>query len=120
MPIQPARVSVTQPVSQAFDRVKLILFRPFNLEKWFVIGFCAWLAHFGEAGYGGRINFNAGSRRGGANIQESFETARTYVMDNLSWIVPLAIALVVVAVALGVVMVWISSRGKFMFLNCVA
>src|SRR5437870_4320935 len=41
-------------------------------------------------------------------------------MDNLSWILPLVIALVVIGIALGVVMLWVSSRGKFMFLHCVA
>ena len=41
-------------------------------------------------------------------------------MDNLSWILPLCIALVIIGIALWVVMMWLSSRGKFMFLHCVA
>ena len=47
------RVSVIDPVTPAIDRVKLILFRPFDLGKWFVIGFCAWLAYLGTGGGGG-------------------------------------------------------------------
>ena len=41
-------------------------------------------------------------------------------MDNLYWILPLAVALVVIGLALWVVFTWLSSRGKFMFLHCVA
>jgi molecular chaperone DnaJ len=29
--------------------VKRVLFQPFDLGKWFVIGFAAWLAHLGDA-----------------------------------------------------------------------
>lgn len=37
---QPERVSVIDPITPAIDRVKLMLFRPFELRRWFVIGFC--------------------------------------------------------------------------------
>jgi len=37
-------ISVTEPVSPALERVKTMLFKPFDLGKWFTIGFCAWLA----------------------------------------------------------------------------
>jgi hypothetical protein len=106
-------------VSQAIERVKLLLFQPFDLGKWFIIGFCAWLAHLGEAG-GFQGNYNIGSRRGGGSFHQEFERARTYVMDNLHWILPLAVALVIIGLALWVVFTWLSSRGKFMFLHCVA
>jgi hypothetical protein len=112
-------VSVALPVSQAIDRVKQMLFQPFDLNKWFIIGFCAWLAGLGEAG--GHANFgNFASHRDGANFQQQFERVRSYVMENLYWILPLFVALVVICFTVGVVMMWLSSRGKFMFLHCVA
>jgi hypothetical protein len=52
-PEQPNKVSVIDPISPAIQRVKDILFKPFNLGKWFVIGFCAWLAYLGSGGGGG-------------------------------------------------------------------
>ena len=42
---RPSKVSVIDPISQAIDWVKIMLFKPFDLGKWFVIGFCAWLAY---------------------------------------------------------------------------
>jgi hypothetical protein len=34
-------VSVLEPIGHAINKTKHILFEPFSLEKWFVIGFCA-------------------------------------------------------------------------------
>jgi len=49
-PMTPSPVSVTLPVGPAIENVKRLLFRPFDLSKWFVIGFCAWLAYLGQRG----------------------------------------------------------------------
>ena len=62
MTTQPANVSVTLPISPAIERVKLLLFRPFDLGKWFAVGFCAWLATLGQRGAGFDFNYNRGSQ----------------------------------------------------------
>ncbi|MEA2734895.1 MAG: hypothetical protein QOE14_1346 [Humisphaera sp.] len=56
--------SVTEPVSLAYERTAQILFKPFSIGKWFVLGFCAWLAQLGEGGGGGN-NFNWPTGGGG-------------------------------------------------------
>jgi len=125
MPIGPVthplrEISVTEPVSPALERVKRVLFRPFNLGKWFTIGFCAWLARLGEGG-GGNFNFNAGGRHNyGNSFRDDLARARDYVLDNLNWLVPLAAGLIVLCLALWLLFLWLNSRGKFMFLHCVA
>jgi hypothetical protein len=112
-------ISVTQPVEQAIDRVKHLLFRPFDLGKWFVIGFCAWLACLGQGGgYG--VHVPGGNYGHGANIRQVVERARDYVEDNLYWIVPVGIAVVALSLVVGVILTWLRSRGEFMFLHCVA
>ena len=114
-------MSVTLPVGQAMDRVKKVLFQPFDVGRWFVIGFCAWLACLGEGGGSpGGFHFGGHHGRGAQSIRAAFEEARDYVLHNLAWIVPLAIALVVVSVAVWLILMWLSSRGRFMFLHCVA
>jgi hypothetical protein len=118
MTTQPASVSVTLPVGLAIDRVKCLLFQPFDLGKWFVIGFCAWLAHLGEQGF--HANFSRGWSEGRGSPRHEFEHARDFVMSNLHWIVPLVAGLVIVGLALGLVFLWLNCRGKFMFLHCVA
>jgi len=119
MNTQPTEISVTRPLGQAIDRVKLVLFRPFDLGKWFVIGFCAWLAQLGEQGFHGNFNFGGGHHRG-RSFHHEFEQAKEFVMHNLYWIIPAAVALVALVIALWLVFTWLSSRGKFMFLHCVA
>jgi hypothetical protein len=120
---RPLDISVTTPVSAALERVKQVLFRPFDLGKWFTVGFCAWLALLGEqGGGGGGGNYNFGSHRGadGNGFMQWFDRAKDYVMDNLAWIVPLAAVVILLVLALGILFTWLNSRGKFMFLHCVA
>ncbi len=118
MTLQEPRISVIDPISPALERVKLILFKPFDIGKWFVIGFCAWLAFLGSGGSGG----GPGGGRGGGtpDVQEAFGHAKEFVLDNLHWIIPSVIAVAVLIIAIGVLITWFSSRGRFMFLHCVA
>src|SRR5436309_4649074 len=53
MATQPAQVSVTSPIEPALEWTKRLLFRPFDLGKWFTLGFCAWLAYLGQGGLNG-------------------------------------------------------------------
>jgi hypothetical protein len=41
-------------------------------------------------------------------------------MNNLHWIIPVAVALVTVGLVVWLVFTWLNSRGRFMFLHCVA
>jgi len=121
---RPDRVSVIDPISPAIDRVKIMLFRPFDLRKWFVIGFCAWLAYLGSGGGGGNRggpNFNFPHRGGpDAEIRHALDEAKEFLADNLYWIIPLAVIVVVLIVGIGLLITWLNSRGRFMFLHCVA
>lgn len=93
----------------------MVLFQPFNLERWFIIGFCAWLASLMEAGGGGggsgpNINLDRGS----------VEQFQREVVQNLPVIIAVGGTLLVVGIVVQIVCLWLSSRGKFMFLHCVA
>jgi hypothetical protein len=116
-PQRPPTVSVIEPISPAFEKVKTILFSPFDLRKWFVIGFCAWLAFLGKSGGG-----NGGGGRGGGppDVHEGFGQAKVFVLENLGWIIPVALIGVMLIIVLWLVSTWLSSRGRFMFLHCVA
>ena len=115
-------ISVTLPIGQAIDRAKRMLFQPFDLGKWITIGFCAWLACLGQGGFHGSYNYNFGQRHGGGadELRRWVERTQHYVVHNLVWILPLAATLLVVGISVWVLVVWLSSRGRFMFLHCVA
>ena len=106
-------VSVIDPIGPAIERVKMVLFRPFSLERWIVIGFCAWLAHLAEGG-GGGPRFNI------PDAPVDIERVKQYLTDNLNWIVPTVAAALVLVIGIALVIVWLRSRGQFMLLYCVA
>jgi len=119
MTVRVPYVSVVDPIGPAIERVKMILFRPFSLERWIVIGFCAWLAHMAEGGGGGggRANYNVGS---GEEFRGMVDEAREFVTTNLYWLLPVVIIGLIVIVGLWLLIAWLNSRGRFMFLYCVA
>lgn len=117
---QPPRISVIDPVGPAFEQVKLVLFRPFDFGRWFVIGFCAWLANLGQGGFSFNFNFSHRQKRGTFQAERFFHDARQFTTDNLVWIIPLAVAVVIFSIILWLVLLWLSSRGRFTFLHCVA
>jgi hypothetical protein len=105
-------ISVISPVTTAIDRVKLMLFNPFNIEKWFAIGFCAWLVALGDGFGGGCGNF--GNRWSGSN------PCSGEITEHLPLIIGIGSAIAIVVLAIVVAIMWLSSRGQFMFLHCVA
>lgn len=120
---QPGRISVIDPINPAIERVKAMLFKPFDLGKWFIIGFCAWLAYLGGGGGGnGGLQWHGPykSHEQRAKIAEGVNSAKEYLLGNLCWIIPLTAILAVVIIGIGLLIVWLNSRGKFMFLHCVA
>ncbi|MBM4103968.1 MAG: hypothetical protein FJ263_07940 [Planctomycetes bacterium] len=108
------QVSVIEPVGKALEKTKQILFSPFEWSKWFTIGFCAWLAFLGEGGGSGGSN---GGRHGGS---PDFGHIRHSIESNLYWIIPVGIVVGFIVIAICLVLLWLRSRGKFMFLYCVA
>ncbi len=118
-PERSRRISVIDPIGPAFDRVKIILFKPFDLGKWFVIGFCAWLAYLGTGGGGGGGG-NKAQWHSGEGIHHTAQEAKEFFLDNLSWIIPVGIIVMLVILCFWILFTWLSSRGRFMFLHCVA
>ena len=45
-----SRIEIFKPFGEAFELMKKILFQPFDLRKWLVIGFAAFLANLSVGG----------------------------------------------------------------------
>jgi hypothetical protein len=113
---RPPRVSVLDPIEQAIGHVRQMLFAPFDLSKWFVIGFCAWLAYLGQ---GFNFNFNDGRHSFGTEGPE-FSAAKDAIMTHLPIIIIFAAFIIPIAIIIGLILCWLQSRGQFMFVHCVA
>jgi len=112
---QSFRVSVIDPIEPAVKKVRDILFSPFDLGKWFIIGFCAWLANLGRGGFGFRFPFDG--RRSRENLPAQIHD---FIVNNLALVITIGSILLMVGIIVAIVLLWLSSRGKFMFLYCVA
>jgi len=123
----PAQVSIIAPIQPAIEHARRLLFQPFALGTWFTIGFCAWLAGLGQAQFTW-MNPRAPLFRGGQGpwppswqgASESWERVRDEVVRNLYWVLPLAAGLACLIAVFCLLVVWLNSRGDFMFLHCVA
>jgi hypothetical protein len=104
------------PFIRAWERMKTALFKPVDMNKWFVVGFTAFLSELIDFGS------NAGS---GGNIDRDFnwhdilffpQEAWEWLQENPGWFVLISMALCLLII-LGIILTWISARGKFMFLD---
>jgi len=113
-------ISYSRPLELGWRRMKRALFQPFDLGHWFGLGFTAWLAQLGNDG--------GGSGGSGYRLQNhlDYEDLRHTGLGTWHWFTGLAdrpLGLVFFAfIAVGVILVtvlviWLSSRGRFMFLD---
>ncbi|MFH1615859.1 MAG: hypothetical protein ABIG61_12350 [Planctomycetota bacterium] len=112
-------VSLIKPLSPAIERAKQMLFQPFDLGRWFTIGFCAWLSALGQTG--SNLSFPDILRyRQGNSDPHRLSDIREFIMAHLSWLIIAAVVVVLFLIAMKVLLLWLNSRGRFMFLDCVA
>ncbi len=109
-------IEYVEPLTRGWNRMKRALFKPFDLRNWFVVGFTAFLA--------GLTDFHGGNH-GGWNSNERFDwdrfmnfpqEAADWFLGHPTWMALIIFGLIII-VLLAVVLVWLSSRGKFMFLD---
>src|SRR5437588_2601631 len=114
------KIEILTPFNLALQWTTQVLFRPFDLEKWLVIGFAAFLSHLAGGGTG--FNFNPASFRNRGNwdfrtTSHNFYSTSDHVSLWLILFVTAAIFVIVIAVVL--VLLWIGCRGRFILVDWV-
>ncbi len=108
-------IGYLEPLRRAWARMRLTLFAPFDLAKWLVLAFSAWLAGLTDGFGGGGLDLRGGGR-GLAELRHSVAGVREWLAAH-PLLVPVIVGGVVGVVVLLVVLLWVSSRGKFIFLD---
>ena len=67
-------IEIFKPFGEAFELMKKILFQPFDLKKWFIIGFAAWLANLGRGG--GSFNYQFNRREEAQKVNEAISQVK--------------------------------------------
>ncbi len=118
------RIGYLDPLERAWRRMVEQLFRPFDVATWIVLGFACWLAQLGQGG-GPSFNFNvpagifedeadAATLPGIADgLAGGFDPEKLFAPAALGCLVVFAVFLL----AFIVVVMWLSARGQFMFLD---
>ena len=140
----PPRMRVTESLSPAWEHMKRVLFRPFNLGTWFSFGFIFALqscvegggSNFnvpggGGNGGGGSGRYNHGGSSGGTdnNIAGAIGDLLSSIHHDLApgpsgldtgLIVGIVIAAFIVAIPLVLLFQWLGSRGQMMAIRSVS
>lgn len=113
-------ISNTRPLELGWQRMKRTLLRPFDLGRWMVLGFTAWLAALMDSGAGGDAGsegFRITRQLDDGNWRDSLQD----MWDGFGGFVGGSVGLAVVTVAViaavfvWLLLLWVSSRGRFMF-----
>ncbi len=106
------------PLANGFNRMKKALFQPFEVSKWINIGFTAFLAGLTDCSGSGGGGGNSGSKYNDINWDDFFafpETAWEWLISHPLWF-SLIIVGILLIISIAIVLNWLNSRGKFMFL----
>lgn len=105
------------PLSRGFDRMKHALFKPFDLNVWMRVGFTAFLAGLldGNGGSSGNNKGGGGDADFGEILDAPYQLSE-WLFDNPGWFFLITFGAFCIF-AIIVVFNWLSSRGKFMFLD---
>ncbi|PYI98062.1 MAG: hypothetical protein DME98_05830 [Verrucomicrobia bacterium] len=106
------RIEIFRPFGEAFELMKKILFQPFDLKKWLVIGFAAWLANLG--GGGGGFNYRYNRREEMQKVNEALsQIPHSILVTGICVLICFVLVLIVL-------FAWLRARGCFMFIDCIA
>jgi hypothetical protein len=115
-------INFTRAFDSAWERMHIILFRPFDFGKWCAIGLSAFLAGLLEGGNGFnyRSNYNVNTSQTGTDIDwqkihDGIVNAFRQWQTGAYGLIIVAVFLLVIALAL--VFAWLGARGQFLFLD---
>ncbi|MCP3967079.1 MAG: hypothetical protein GY750_11550 [Lentisphaerae bacterium] len=132
-------ISCLNALSRSWERMKAILFQPFSLDKWLILGFCVWLAYLFD-NWGSSFNFNFGGSGVGKvdkGLKPVWKLLRKFFVDKqpvteriseslgipvntLLFIIAFAAFAALAGIAIFLVTLWIKSRFEFILIDNVA
>lgn len=117
-PFASAQIGYLAPLRVAWHRTREMLFHPVEPRTWLVLGFAAWLAGLLEGTGGGAGNFGTGKTGGARHGAEVLRGAWQRLLEH-PWLAALIVVGVAGTLAVLLLLLWLSSRAKFVYLDSV-
>ena len=119
------KINYWEPIQEAWEKMVEVLFRPFEIGKWMVIGFGAFLANLGrESGSGGSSgssNYGSSSENAGESLADTCAKGLNYVSDiwaeHATLIITLSGVAILLLIAISFFVNWLNGRGQFILLD---
>ncbi len=112
-------ISFTDPLVRAWRRMVYILFAPFDLVKWLLLAFSAWIAGLARSCNWPGSRIEAADPPHLDDLRDFFHYIAGHWERLLetAWWLPVAMSALAIVVAAVLAVLWVSSRGKFIFLD---
>jgi len=118
-------------IRAAWRMTRLRLFRPFELDKWLVLGLAAWIVSIGGAGAAKAVNLltlparlsamrpsgSPGAFPNAAQIMQEMGAMQQWLQAHLFAVVFAAVFLLILYLVLWLLFLWLGARARFMFLD---
>lgn len=112
----PRVIEIGKPLTDGWNRMTRFCFEPFDIGKWFVVGFCAFLMGLGDVGIGPNFNFNFNMGRGGGG-PNPFQHLFDWGLRNPLLVVVGFVFVSVLGFVLMAALEFLAARGGFMLLH---
>jgi len=117
-------MNVTGTFGSAWQRTTRVLLRPFDLGTWFSFGVIFFLQSLLEGSGNYSFRLPSSSKRGGGSssgfdLKELLDEARTWLSANMSIVIGVGVTVAILGVALGVLFMWLGTRGQMMAIRSV-
>ena len=97
-------IGYSKPTSKAYARMKYVLFQSADIGKWFVLGFAAWLSQLFEW-------------KSSVLDLIDWRPVMWWARQNVEWAIIIGSVLGLVGLVVGLALLWVRSRAKFIFLD---
>ncbi len=108
------KIEIFEPFGAALELMKKILFQPFDFTKWLELGFAAFLS----GSWGSNFRFKS-PMNGNWNFRSTSHHNMPISELLPSWLLPFGIILAIFVIILIFAVMWVVSRGRFIFTDCV-
>ena len=100
-------IAFFEPLNRSWERMKHILWQPFDLTKWLVLGFSAWLAGLMDGAGGGGWKWMADENDfpGRCNLPDSGEAFRN-AGEAFIWL-PIIFVVIMAVAAILLLILWL-------------